>query len=80
MSFIIHPPVDAIPPPAKPPGRSEEGWSAAYRAAARAPGQWVPIELPDRVRARNLAFVARKRQRMEAECRGAIVYLKVKVA
>ena len=77
MSYVIHPPVDAIPSPTKPPGRSVEGWSKAYRAAARNPGQWVPIELPDRVKARNLAFVARKRQRMEAECRGAIVYLKV---
>ena len=69
-------PVETIPPVVRqtvPYAR----WSDAYDAARLAKGLWVPIQLADRVQARNLAFVAKKQQGMEAEVRGSCVYLKV---
>ena len=54
-------------------------WSDCYDAARLAKGLWVPIQLSDRVQARNLAFVAKKQQGMLSEVRGTVVFLKVDV-
>ena len=68
-------PVETIPPVVRqtvPYAR----WSDAYDAARLAKGLWVPIELSERVQARNLAYVAKKQHGMESETRGSICFLR----
>lgn len=80
MTYAIHEPVTELPPVAFSNG-TRHGWDLAYLAARRAKGLWVPVAFPDRADARRLAEVARKRtqQDFEAEVRGNVVYLRVKI-
>ena len=67
--MTIHDPVETIPPVVR-QSVPYAKWSDAYDAARLAKGLWVPIDVGDRVQARNLAFVAKKQQGMQAETRG----------
>ena len=71
-------PVSTIPPVVR-QSVPYAKWSDCYDAARLAKGLWVPIELPDRVQARNLAFVAKKQQGIESVVQGTIAYLRVNV-
>ncbi len=71
-------PVETIPPVVR-QSVPYAKWSDAYDAARLANGLWVPIDLGDRVQARNLAFVAKKQQGMQAETRGSVCFLRVNV-
>lgn len=76
LNYTIGEPVDVVPPSITTNVRDD--WSHAYQAAREARGRWVPITMPDPNRARNLAAVAKKRNRMDAEARGRVVYLRVR--
>ena len=69
-------PVETIPPVVRQTVPYAK-WQDCYQAAINAKGLWVPIQLADRVQARNLAFVAKKQQGMEAETRGTVCFLRV---
>lgn len=75
VNYTIGEPVDTIPPVAYTNRRDD--WRYAYQAARQAEGRWVPITMLDASRARNLASVAKKRKRMEAEARDRICFLRV---
>lgn len=77
LSYTIGDPIDTLPPVPPPTGRPRDDWSHCYRAAVKASGLWIPIDMGDRVKARNLAAVSKKRRGMEAECRGTICYLRM---
>ena len=69
-------PVETIPPVVRQTVPYAK-WQDCYQAAINAKGLWVPIELSDRVQARNLAYVAKNQQGMESEVRGSRVFLRV---
>ena len=71
-------PVETIPPVVRQTVPYAK-WQDCYQAAINAKGLWVPIQLSDRVQARNLAFVAKKQQGMQAETRGSVCFLRVNV-
>ena len=69
-------PVETIPPVVR-QSVPYAKWSDCYDAARSAKGLWVPIDVGDRVQARNLAHVAKQQQGFESETRGSICYLRV---
>ena len=77
--MTIMAPVETIPPVVR-QSVPYAKWSDCYDAARSAKGLWVPIQLSDRVQARNLAFVAKKQQGMQAETRGTVTFLRVDVS
>lgn len=76
LTYTIGEPVAEIPPVAYTNKRDD--WRHAYQAARAVPGLWVPITMSDATKARNLAAVAKKRNRMDAEARGRVVYLRAR--
>lgn len=75
-SYTIGAPVVDLPPVLS-VNKPRDNWSYAYRAATAAGGQWVPVVFTDRVSARALAAVAKKRRHMESQCRGTTCFLRV---
>ena len=71
-------PVETIPPVVRQTVPYAK-WQDCYQAAINAKGLWVPIQLSDRVQARNLAYVAKNQQGMESEVRGTVTFLRVSV-
>ncbi len=79
-AYTISGPIDELPPPIKPCGKSRDNWSYAYQAARAAHGRWVAIDFGiDTLKARNLSAVARKRHDFDTETRGAVCFMRLRL-